>query len=248
MTHLPSFIARSVFREDLAKKREAEGRGSHWLYPPKQPIGGQELLFQVDFAQPMKVAATGEASAWCMMAGRVRTVLSNSGFIARVGANPHQAPEALTGSWDAGFAFDTASGNWVLQSLAPKDPKDPSPTKLPPFVREGYNRDDACRENEASSGGTRSGFHEGQQPQVGQRVKVQLQFNRELPSAAGGEPSTWCLLGGTVEQVVDEEEVRISVEPTSDNAPRELEGRWKGTLVYDPRRDLPWVLTRLEKA
>jgi hypothetical protein len=68
-----------------------------------------------------------------------------------------------------------------------------------------------------------------------------------MPTAFEGEPSSWCLLGGTVDQVVDDDEVRVAVQPSSDNAPKEMTGTWLGTLVYDAQRDLPWVLTRLEK-
>jgi hypothetical protein len=245
MAGIPDFIASSAYREDLAAKREAEGRGTNWLYPPKEPSGGQEVIFQVSFRRVLKTARTGEDTDWCILAGRIRCVLGTGRFIARVDASPYQAPGELTGWWDAEFVWDERGTAWVLESLTPRPAKALS-GQMPAFVREGYNRDDACREAEASSRAEPPWFYEGRSAQVGQRVKVQLRFQTLLPTALANAPTSWCLMGGRVEDVVDVDEVRVSLEATSDNAPSALDGQWLGTLVYDPRRDLPWVLTRLE--
>ena len=121
-------------------------------------------------------------------------------------------------------------------------------TQLPSFIAEGFNRDDTTREMAALptgkpfAAGTRF-LYDGQTPEVDMVVKINLTFSRPLRDGWDRRRyTTWCLLGGRIHTIIDEQTVIARVFPSTCNTPKELECDWEATLVHEDGNSFPWVL------
>jgi hypothetical protein len=110
---------------------------------------------------------------------------------------------------------------------------------IPAFVRDGFVREDIAREGNARGFNF---FHSGRQPAVGQMIKVQLHFVKSMRTDIPGERTTWCLMGGKIQRVVDDRCLEVTFRPSSDNAPDEAENDWNAVLVYDDSYMFPWIV------
>lgn len=113
------------------------------------------------------------------------------------------------------------------------------PPLLPPTLVDGFHREDYRPDDPQWLSAARA-------PAVGQHVKLQLGFAHALPTRSAGEPSTWCLMRGVIEEVLPDDRVRVRMSATSDLTPIGFDrGEFEATLVRDDRYGHPWQLERI---
>lgn len=110
---------------------------------------------------------------------------------------------------------------------------------LPEIISAGFHREDYAPSDPHS-------LAAGRPPEVGQRVKVQISFSEPLQTRYEGEPSTWCAMGGEVDEIVAADRIRVRMSATSDHTPIGFdEEEFEAVLVRDEDHEHPWLLHSL---
>lgn len=113
------------------------------------------------------------------------------------------------------------------------------PPLLPSIIKNGFHR-------ESYRPGDPEWLSSERAPEVGQNVKLQLAFSAELETRYANESTTWCLMGGSVDEVIAADRVRVRMTATSDHTPLGFDrDEFEAELVRDVAFENPWQLDRM---
>lgn len=120
----------------------------------------------------------------------------------------------------------------------------PNRALMPAFVDRGFILVDAPAWDQQDS--DEHWLNRGSQPEVGQRVSVELWFRRKMRNGIEGDiPIDWCMMTGRIVDDIGQGHLTVDMSPAYDDAPLEAQRCWRATFALDDRFAFPWLLAAM---